>query len=528
MSAQRRRSCVKKAANWRLFFLPAIEFAMPASAPLSRQTLPAQQHIGLLTIAALLAATSLPVMAEPETGIPLRMTTALAAADPQAPRTLRDPSTGVVTLTQIGEMALAAQPALIAADARARADGQRLEQALGGLRPSVGGVLGYRREFADSGSTLPFTSLSGGLNLSIPLYRPQADAGIDQARFQQSSSREAQAEAKQDILLRAIEAFLGSAQADEEADLLNQERSVLLTQRTLNQRRMEGGVGTVVEVMETSSRSESLLSQIEGAQALHRTQLAELGRLAWSSIGRVTRVRNELPPLVIPRDVVNAVTLAYEKNPTLARLTATLGASKAGISVQRAALSPTVDLVSNLDRTRLSGGLSGTVPSTGIGVQLAIPLSTGGISEARVREASALSDAAQAQLDDASRVLETELRKAYLDLQRSVEQWRIQSGVLATANATLAATRKAFDAGVRTNIDLLNSQQLSFSTQRELLRARIGVLAAQSRIAALIGDLTPAFLARIEPAFESAAAMAAAPQARPQSPPSTPMQRSTP
>jgi len=510
--------------------MPVIEFAMLASAPHFRQYQPARRHSRLLGIAVLAAATlALPLRAE-VAGIPLRMTTALAAADSQAPRTFISTSPGVVTLTRMGEMALAAQPALIAADARARADVQRLEQAHGALRPSVGGVLGYSREFADNGGTLPFSSLSGGLRLSIPLFRPQADAGIDQARFQQSSSREAQAEARQDILLSTLEAFLGSAQADEEADLLHQERAVLLTQRNLNQRRMEGGVGTVVEVMETTSRSESLLSQIEGSQALHRTQLAELGRLAWSNIERVTRVRNSLPPLVVPRDVVAAVTLAYENNPTLARLTASLGATKAGISVQRAALSPTVDLVSNLDRSRLSGGLSGTVPSAGIGVQLAIPLSTGGISEARVREASALSDAAQAQLDDAGRVLETELRKAYLDLQRSVEQWRIQSGVLATANATLAATRKAFDAGVRTNIDLLNSQQLSFSTQRELLRARIAVLAAQSRIAALTGDLNPAFLARIEPAFETAAATAAAPQAKAQTqtPPSTTTQRSTP
>lgn len=501
--------------------MTAIEFAMLASASPCRRPRAEWRHPGLAMFAALAVALPLPlsVRAEAGTGMPLRMTTALAATETQPSRASRTTTSGMFSLTRIGELALAGQPALIAADARARADGQRLEQALGGLRPSLGGVLGYRREFADSGGTLPFNSLSGGLRLSIPLYRPQADAGIDQAQLQHSSSREAQAEARQDVLLRTIEAFLGSAQAEEEADLLNLERSVLRTQLNLNQRRMEGGVGTVVDVMETSSRSESLLSQIEGAQALRRAQLAELGRLAWTSVERVTRVRNGLPPLVVPQDVAAAVTLAYDRNPTLARLTATLGATKAGISVQRAALSPTVDLVSNVDRSRLGGGLSGTVPSTGVGVQLSIPLATGGIGEARVREASALSDAAQAQLDDAGRVLETELRKAYLDLQRSVEQWRIQSGVLATANATLAATRKAFDAGVRTNIDLLNSQQLSFSTQRELLRARIGVLAAQSRIAALMGDLNPAFLARIESAFEAATA---------DMPPESPQQRSVP
>jgi outer membrane protein len=146
------------------------------------------------------------------------------------------------------------------------------------------------------------------------------------------------------------------------------------------------------------------------------------------------------------------------------------------------------------------------VPSTGIGVQLAVPLATGGVGQARIREADALADAARAQLDDATRVLQTELEKGYLDLRRTLEQWRIQTGVLATANASLAATRKAFDAGARSNIDLLNSQQLTFSTRRDLLATRIAVLSAQLRILSLVGDLDIGSLARLEAAFEARAA----------------------
>ncbi len=471
----------------------------------SRLSLFAVLMFGAIAIAAFNG----PVRAEGEAALPLRMTTTLAAVDADAAAKPRSVSAGRASLTQLVERALAAQPVMLGADALARANSERLEQARGALRPSTGGVLGYNREFADSGGTTPFTVLSGGLRLTIPLYRPQADASINQAQFQESSSRSAYAEVKQDVLFRTVDAFLGAAQAEETASLLGQERDVLLAQRNLNQRRMEGGVGTIVDVMETSARAETILSQIETTRATYRAQLAELGRLAWTTVEAVPRLSDGLPSMVVPATAGDAVVLALGRNSTLARLDAGLAAARAGIGVQRATLSPTVDLVGGLDRSHLAaGGTTGTIPSTTVGVQLAIPFSTGGVGEARIREASALADSAQAQLDDATRVLETEMQKGYVDLQRAMEQWRIQVSVLATATASLAATRKAFDAGARTNIDLLNSQQLTFATRRELLTARVGVLEAQLRILTLIGDLNTDSLARIETAFESPASPA--------------------
>ena len=78
--------------------------------------------------------------------------------------------------------------------------------------------------------------------------------------------------------------------------------------------------------------------------------------------------------------------------------------------------------------------------------------------------------------------------------------------MLATANESREATRKAFDAGARTNIDLLNSQQLTFSTRRELLRARAGVLGAQVRILTLSSMLDMGALALLASAFETGGA----------------------
>jgi len=438
-------------------------------------------------------------------GIQLRNDTSLAFA-----ATVRGSVTqgsGTAGLVRLGEMALSAQPAILVAEARARADMEKLEQARGGLRPNVGGSLGYGRELANSGLTFPYSSFTGGLLLTIPLFRPQSDASIGQAQYQESSSRSAVAEAEQGALFRVIDAYLNASEADEENSLYDQEREVLLDQRRLNQRRMEGGVGTRVEVMETSARAESILAQMELLRNTYRSQLAELSRLSRSPVAGVNRIQDRLPPLVVPARVEDAAAIARVKSSSLARLNAALSAAKAGVEVQRAALQPTVNLVGNIDRTRLySSGASSTIPSTGVGVQFAIPFYTGGVGESRIRETQALAEGAQAQYEDAANILEAELRKAYIDLERATEQWRIQVGVLATANASLEATRKAFDAGARTNIDLLNSQQLTFATRRELLRARAGVLGAQVRILTLSSMLDMGALALLASAFETGGA----------------------
>lgn len=274
--------------------------------------------------------TSLALHAAEDAGTNLKMDTALAAVAPESDRAAAadaDRGAGPATLTQLAALALAAQPAIQFVDARLRADSERLDQARGALLPNVSGRLGYRRELADSGVTVPFRNASGGLQLSIPVYRPQSDAGIGQAEFQQSSSRSAVEEARQNILFSVLDAYLTAAQADEESSLLEEERNVLLDQRRINERRMEGGVGTRVEVMETSARTELILASIEGTRSLYRSQLAELRRLSSISVVSVARVQNRLPPLVVPTNVADAFAVARENNRAVARLEAALAAA---------------------------------------------------------------------------------------------------------------------------------------------------------------------------------------------------------
>ena len=439
-------------------------------------------------------------------GLCMAMMGAAGSGRAQSPALALKPApalpSGPTRLSELAARALEVQPVIRGAEARERADDERLEQARGALRLNVVGALGYRREFANSGFTVPYSSSYSAVQFALPLYRPQSDAGVVQAQSQRETSRFARFETQRDVLSKLAETFLAAAQADAEAGLLEQERALLLQQRTLNERRMAGGVGTSVEVMETAARADSLLAQVQGAQGSYLMQLADIGRLAGVPVVGVERVREAEPPYVVPGNVAAALALARERSASLARLNATVALARATAEFQRAGVSPTIDLVGNYDLGRsLVSGVPQSLPSTSLGVQLAVPLWTGGIAGARVREALALAEKAEADLKDAEWVLEAELRKAYFDLERNQKQWRTQAGALEIAMQAYTATRKAFEAGVRSNIDLLNSQQLTFSARREALRARVAILLAQVRILALSETLNVEFLARLDPAF---------------------------
>jgi outer membrane protein TolC len=371
-------------------------------------------------------------------GLRLQVSASLAAA-------IRPTLEGAPFLSQLATRAIEFQPAIGAADATRRADAERVEQARGALRPQLTGLMGVQREFADAGSVQPFTGVNAGLRLAFPLYRPQAGAAIGQAESQLRSSEFARAESQREVLARVVDAYLLAALAEEEGELLQSERVLLLRQKVINERRVSGGVGTRVEVMEAEARAESVQAQALGSGGALRQQLVDLERLAAMPVTRVRRIRAGEPPQLVPADPDQAVATARERNATLARLAAAYDAARGNIDVQRAGSSPTVDLFGNYDQGRnyFNQG-SQAVPSALFGVQVAVPISSGGVIESRVREALARADRAEAELRDADLSLRGDMRRAYIDLDRARAQWNAQRVVLDTARQTLEATTKAF------------------------------------------------------------------------------------
>jgi outer membrane protein len=154
---------------------------------------------------------------------------------------------------------------------------------------------------------------------------------------------------------------------------------------------------------------------------------------------------------------------------------------------------PTVDLTGQLSRTRASGtaAFQGdlTQRNATIGVQLSVPLYTGGLIQSRVREALASEERFRQDLESARRTAAQGARQAYTGVEFGLAQVRALESAEVSAKSQLDSTRLGYQVGVRINLEVLNATTQVFTTQRDLKKARYDFLVNGLRLKSSAGVL---------------------------------------
>ena len=130
-----------------------------------------------------------------------------------------------------------------------------------------------------------------------------------------------------------------------------------------------------------------------------------------------------------------------------------------------------------------------------------MPLYTGGLIESRVREALATLERARQDLEAARRNAAQAARTSYLNVRNGIAQVRALEQAVVSANVALDSSKLGMEVGVRTNVDVLNSQQQVFSARRDLAKARYDVITNTLRLKAAAGILTDMDLEQVNRAL---------------------------
>jgi outer membrane protein len=130
-------------------------------------------------------------------------------------------------------------------------------------------------------------------------------------------------------------------------------------------------------------------------------------------------------------------------------------------------------------------------------VVLNVPLFAGLTTMYRVREAAALENKAQSDLEAAKRNTAQATRTAYFGLIAGLSQVKAYEAAEASSQSALDANKLGYSVGVNINIDVLNSQSQLYQTKRDLAKARYDVLVGNLKLRQAAGTLTPQDLASI-------------------------------
>jgi outer membrane protein len=413
-------------------------------------------------------------------------------------------------LLEIYRLALASDPVYSAARASWTASQEKMPQGLAGLLPQAS--LSASTEYNDrdlrfrnptiAGSQAQYNSNSTSVSVSQPLYRKQNFVAYDQGKTQVALADVQFASVGQDLILRVSQAYFDVLLASANLSFTQAQKTAIGQQLAQAKRNFEVGNATITDTHEAQARYDLVTAQEIGAQAdvevKNRTLEQLIGRPAPALAGPA---RNFSPTPPTPNAMEPWVERARTNGLAVRIAQETLNFQSQDVVRNRGAHYPTVDAYASLtDSGQGSGVQGGTGTDTTskiIGLKLAIPLYQGGIVNSRVREALANEDKARQDLENARRSAELAARQGYLGVTSNIAQVRALEAAVISNQSSLDSTILGQQVGVRTQVDVLNAQQLLFSARRDLAQARYNYIASFLRLIAAAGELDEEDLQRI-------------------------------
>ncbi|MBI1395553.1 MAG: TolC family outer membrane protein [Betaproteobacteria bacterium] len=339
-----------------------------------------------------------------------------------------------------------------------------------------------------------FGSRAFGVQLTQPLYRPQNRETYEQGKLQALVSEIQLNAAAQDLMVRVAQAYFDVLQAEANLTFIRAQKSAIAEQLAQAKRNFIVGTATITDTNDAQARYDLANAQevaaLNDLEVKNRALAAIIGKSPGSLAAPVEPIvlhRPEPADMSAWVDQAQASSLQVEAQKTAVEI------ADREVSKQRAGHLPTVDAVAGYTDSKVNSSalnIGTRLHQVAIGVQVNMPLYLGGSVNSRVREAVANKTKAEDDLESARRSAVLATQQAYLGVTSGLAQVKALEQALKSSLVSLESTKLGRDVGVRTSVDVLNSQQQVANARRDLAKARYDSIVAQLRLKQAVGRLT--------------------------------------
>ncbi len=280
--------------------------------------------------------------------------------------------------------------------------------------------------------------------------------------------------------------------ADEQLELVLAQKKTYTALLDASQKAILAGSGTRTDVDDAKSRLDMATAQELEArqnQDLMRRQLQLLINQPIDQIARLNVMALKLS-LPNPSNLDEWTRKAEQASPEMRALQARLEAARREVSKAQAGHLPTLDAVAQWTNSGSENitRVNSRYENKTIGVQLNIPLYSGGYVNSTTRQAVAEQTRAEESLEALRRDLGVRVHKEYRGVSEGVMRVRALEQAVRSAELMMQSTQMSFKAGSRTQLDVLNAQQQYTLALRDLAQARFVYLMSKVKLASLAGD----------------------------------------
>jgi len=447
----------------------------------------------------------------------LSLAIALASASAGAAWAEDAPRSSKTDLLTVYQQAAANNAELAAARADYQARSEIVPQARAGLLPnlSAGASITDSRTSVDSPSLT--SSRSGTLyqaNLSQPLFRADrwfqlqaAEASNEQAALELSAS-------EQTLILQSAETYFAVLRAQDNLASTKAEEAAFKRQLDQANERFDVGLSDKTDVLEAQAGYDTARANRILAQRQVEDAFEALTNLTNQEFSALEGIEHSLPILApTPNDAKAWVDTASAQNLRLLASNYGVNAAEDSLRQRKAGHAPTLDAVASYqrgDNDRLGFSNSGNPPRFGgdveqraIGLQLNIPLYSGGLTSSQVREAYQRVEQSEQLRESLRRQVVQNTRNLHRAVNTDVETVQARKQSIISNQSALEATEIGYQVGTRNIVDVLDAQRQLYSSVRNYNNARYDYIINNLRLKQVAGTLSPADLEALEQYLKS-------------------------
>ncbi len=372
------------------------------------------------------------------------------------------------------------------------------------ILPQIGFNAFYQRgntEIDRSGTVVDSDNNSDGysINLNQVIFDKTVFDNLDQGDAIAAKALADLETAKQDTIVRVATAYFNVLTAIDTVETASAEKKAIGKQLEQSKERFNVGLSAITDVKEQQASYDiSVADEIIAINNLSNTR--EALRVIINAYPDKLEIARPEIPLAVPEPMdINAwQEKSLQGNFSLLATKYSVDAAQSAYDGSKGGHYPTLGLnasygVVNSDERDI--GFPTPLPSSEntdakVILSLDIPIYSGGFTSSTVRQKLSELNRAKALQEQEKRKTIALARSAYLSLEADIAQVKARKQAVISTQTSLDATMAGYDAGTRTSVDVLLSQRLLYSSQRDYSIARHSYITDSLELKRVAGTLT--------------------------------------
>jgi len=382
------------------------------------------------------------------------------------------------TLQQVYETAKFKDPLILKSKAQYDVYLEKTSEANAALLPQIG--FGLNTGYTDASEDTA-TNFNYGANLSLSqsLYNGSYWQQLDVAEKQATQYATIYGYAAQDLLFRTATAYFNVLRADESVKSVQANKRAVERQLEQTKQRFEVGLIAITDVHEAQAEYDRTTASEIIAQNNLLNSYYTLRELTGEDIHNIAYLNTAtFAAQKLEGDVKSWRNRSLENNLNLHGKRIAKEIAKMQIELAQTGHQPTLDFTAGLGYNNTNYDIDAPasrdidMSSATVGLNLNVPIYTGGRITSQVKQAQYSYIIASEDLVQAFRSTESQVSSGYNNVRASISSIQAYEQTVTSSRSALEATEAGFEVGTRTIVDVLDSTRNLYESENQLANAR--------------------------------------------------------